>query len=61
MVIQQRFKFYLDFRVIAFGLSFFIAAFGLSSTFYDVMFFVILLCCFICVGAIQIRKTYSIS
>ena len=39
----------------------FIVVFGLSSACYDVVLFIILLCCFIYVGPIQIDKTYLIS
>ena len=53
MVIPQRFRFYLDFSCY----RRLIAMFGLSSTYYDVMFFIVLLLLFICVGDIQIGKT----
>ena len=38
-----------------------IVMFDLSSIYYDVMFFIILLRCFICVRAIQTNKANSIS
>ena len=44
VVISQRFRYFLVFRVIA--------SFGLSLTCYNVMVFIVLLQYFICVGAI---------
>ena len=53
MIIPQRFRFYLGFSCY----RRLIATFGLSSTYYNVMFFVVLILLFICVGEIQTDKT----
>ena len=66
LVFPQRFKFYLIFYIVVVLIRCLvcrrlITTFDFLSACYDVVLFVILLQCFICVEAIQIGKADSIS
>ena len=60
MVFPRIFRFYFVFCVVVLSIFGF-SSFGLSSACYDVVLFVVLLQCFICVGVIQTSKANLIS